>query len=89
MSNKNWIATTTNSNALDLELGVFTWDDPYKIAKSLKRSADSSIRRKSSSYKSAMSMLCFYINRSGSNLSTKRKKILERAKRELRKLYVL
>lgn len=85
---KNWIVTTINSDALDLVPGLFTWNDPKEIAKSLKKSADISTRRKASSYKSAMSMLCFYINRSGSNLSPKRKKILERAKRELRKLYL-
>jgi hypothetical protein len=68
---KYWSGNVT-SDALDLVPGVFTWDDPVKIAKSLKRSAKSSTRKKSSSYKSSMSMLNFYINRSGSNLTKKR-----------------
>jgi len=76
---------TKHSDALDLEPNVFTWDDPRKIAKSLKRSAERSTRRKSSPYRSAMSMLTFYINRGGSNLSAERRRVLERAKDELRK----
>ena len=76
---------TKQSDALDLEPNVFTWDDPRKIAKSLKRSAERSTRRKSSPYQSAMSMLTFYINRGGSNLSVERRRVLERAKDELRK----
>lgn len=78
---------TSTSNALDLEEGVFTWDDPKKIAKSLKRSAELSLRRKSPPYQSAMSMLNFYINRAGKNLSPERKAVLNRAKEELRKLF--
>jgi len=74
------------SNALDLEAGVFTWNDPKKIAKSLKRSAEASDRRKGTPYQSAMSMLNFYINRAGKNLKPARKRILERAKTELRKM---
>jgi hypothetical protein len=75
------------SDALDLESGVFMQDDPRKIARSLKRSAERSTRRKAEPYRSAMSMLTFYINRGGKNLSARRKGILERAKDELRVLY--
>lgn len=75
---------TEHSDALDLEDGVFESDDPKKIAQSLKRSAEKSKRRKSSPFQSAMSMLTFYINRAGSNLSDKQRKVLERAKDELR-----
>ncbi len=75
------------SNALDLDKGVFTWDDPRRIARSLKRSAERSKRRKSSPYRSAMSMLTFYINRAGRNLPRKQLKNLESAKDELRALY--
>jgi len=78
---------TSESNALDLEEGVFTWKDPEKIALSLKHSADSSQRRKSEPFRSAMSMLVFYINRAGSNLNEEQKNILQQAKQELRKLY--
>ena len=75
---------TAQSDALDLRHGVFTLRDPKKIAASLKRSAELSRRRKSDPYRSAMSMLTFYINRGGKNLPAARKKILERAKDELR-----
>ncbi|MCX6791510.1 MAG: DUF3175 domain-containing protein [Candidatus Gottesmanbacteria bacterium] len=75
------------SNALDTEEGVFTWDDPKRIAASLKRSADESIRRKAPPFMSAMSMLNFYINRAGKNLPAGRLKILNQAKSELRILY--
>ncbi len=78
---------TQTSNALDLDRGVFTWDDPRRIARSLKRSAERSTRRKSTSYRSAMSMLTFYINRAGKNLPKKQLKNLEAAKDELRALY--
>jgi hypothetical protein len=83
-----WSAKVTReSDALDLEPGVFTFKDPKKIALSLKRSADSSKRRKSEPFRSAMSMLVFYINRAGANLDEDQKDILELAKQELRKLY--
>jgi putative cell wall-binding protein len=75
------------SNALDLEPGVFTWDDPRRIAESLKRSAEQSNRRKSSPYRSAMSMLTFHINRAGKKLSQEQRENLEAAKDELRALY--
>lgn len=78
---------TKNSNALDLESGVFSWDDPRKIALSLKRSADNSVRRKTTSFASAMSMLNFYINRAGKKLPSDQREILEKAKNELRELY--
>ena len=85
---ENWSAkVTSESNALDLEAGVFTWKDAGKIARSLKHSADTSTRRKAEPFRSAMSMLVFYINRAGSNLDESQKKILEQAKQELRKLY--
>jgi len=78
---------TRTSNALDLEQGVFTWNDPKKIARSLKESAEISIRRKAKPFQSAMSMLNFYINRAGKNLTKERKKVLNQAKQELRKIF--
>jgi len=85
---KNWATyVTKHSFALDLEEGVFTWDDPKKIAASLKRSAKESERRKGTTFQSAMSMLNFYINRAGKNLKPERKRILAQAKTELRKLF--
>ena len=78
---------TEQSNALDLEPSVFTREDPHSIALSLKRSAEHSSRRKSSPYRSAMSMLTFYINRAGKSLPKQRLEKLEKAKAELRKLY--
>jgi len=86
---KNWSAKVTKTSfALDLEEGVFTWEDPKKIAESLKKSAENSIRRKArTSYQSAMNMLNFYINRAGNNLKPERRKILEQTKVELRKLF--
>jgi len=78
---------TETSNALDLESGVFSRDDPRSIARSLKRSADRSSRRKTDPFRSAMSMLSFYINRAGKNLSKARRARLEAAKEELRSLY--
>ena len=85
---KRWSAKVTQeSNALDLENGVFSGNDPEKIASSLKKSANHSHRRKGTPYQSAMSMLNFYINRGGDNLSESKKKILEKTKDELRKLF--
>jgi hypothetical protein len=78
---------TRESHALDLEEGVFTWRDPKRIARSLKMSADASEHRKAPPLRSAMSMLAFYTNRAGKNLSEDQKSILEQAKDELRKLY--
>jgi len=78
---------TAHSNALDLDRGVFTWNNPRRIARSLKRSAERSHRRKSAPYRSAMSMLTFYINRAGKDLSESQKTVLTQAKQELRQLY--
>jgi hypothetical protein len=77
---------TETSNALDLEEGVFKKRTPREIALSLKRSADRSDRRKTDAYRSAMSMLTFYVNRAGKNLSATDRRKLERAKDELRVL---
>jgi hypothetical protein len=85
---KKWSARVTReSDALDLKKGVFSQRSPRKIAASLKRSAEHSTRRKSNPYRSAMSMLTFYINRGGKKLSASRKKTLEKAKDELRELF--
>jgi len=85
---KKWSAyVTRNSNALDLEPGIFTFSDAKQIARSLKRSAVISTRKKGTPYQSAMSMLNFYINRAGKNLSEKQRSVLEKAKGELRKLF--
>jgi hypothetical protein len=78
---------TRDSNALDLRKGVFKLGDPKKIATSLKHSAERSHRRKADPYRSALSMLIFYINRAGKNLSTARRQKLERAKTELKRLF--
>ena len=78
---------TEHSDALDLEDGVFTWKDPKRIARSLRDSAEASGRRKSSPYRSAMSMLTFYVNRAGKDLDAEQRDVLERAKDELRALY--
>ena len=78
---------TERSDALDLEQGVFKKKDPKKIAASLKRSVERSQRRKAEPYRSALSMLTFYINRGGKNLSPRQKGILNRAKSELRKQF--
>lgn len=87
-SKKYWSADVTkHSNALDLESGVFTWKNPKRIARSLKKSAESSSRRKGSPLQSAMSMLNFYRNRAGKSLGPEQKKTLEEAKEELRALF--
>jgi hypothetical protein len=78
---------TETSDAMDLERGVFKKKSPRAIARSVKRSAEQSTRRKSPPFRSAMSMLTFYLNRGGKNLPAAEKKILVRAKDELRKLY--
>jgi hypothetical protein len=85
---KQWSAKVTReSHALALEDGVFTWKDPKAIALSLKRSADMSTQRKAPPFRSAMSMLVFYINRAGRNLDEGQRNVLEQAKEELRKAY--
>jgi hypothetical protein len=87
-ANKRWSRyVTKHSNALDLERGVFTWKSPRRIAQSLKRSAEDSRRRKADPYRSALSMLTFYVNRAGKNLGSAQKKVLLRAKAELRKAF--
>jgi Protein of unknown function (DUF3175) len=85
---RKWSASVTrNSDALDLERKVFAKKTPTAIARSLKRSAERSHRRKSAPYRSAMSMLTFYINRAGKNLPKSRLRVLESAKQELRKAF--
>jgi len=85
---KRWVQRVTNtSDALDLEAGVFKSRSAKAIAASLKRSAERSTRRKASPYQSAMSMLTFYLNRGGKQLSSQKKHTLERAKGELRTLF--
>jgi hypothetical protein len=87
-SSRRWSARVTReSDALDLDKGVFTRSDPKKIAASLKRSAMQSRRRKADPYRSALSMLVFYINRAGKNLPASRRKVLQQAKGELRKQF--
>lgn len=84
----NWSAeVTAHSNALDLEPGVFTWSDPLRIARSLRDSAERSRRRKATPFRSAMSMLVFYLNRAGRSLDPEQRAVLEQAKQELRRLY--
>src|SRR5215471_16286250 len=86
--NHRWSAKVTkHSDALDLEHDVFKSKDPHKIACSLKHSAEHSSRRKGTPYQSAMSVLNFYINRAGKNLSNKQQRILENAKQELRDVF--
>jgi len=87
-TSRRWSARiTATSNALDLESGVFTKRSAREVALSLKRSAERSKRRKTDSFRSAMSMLTFYLNRAGKNLPDRRKRILQNAKDELRELY--
>lgn len=88
MPRKKWSQDVTeHSDALDLEKDVFAGDDPKAIARSLKRSAEASRRRKSNPYRSAMSMLTFYVNRAGKSLPGKQRAVLESAKNELRTLF--
>ena len=85
---KKWSREVSRSSrALVLEPGVFTLSDPRRIARSLKRSADARRRRRGDAFRSAMSMLCFYINRAGRRLDPGRRAVLEQAKEELRRLY--
>ena len=87
-SKRKWSQDVTeNSDALDLEKNVFKSGSAKDVARSLKRSAEHSHRRKSSPFRSAMSMLTFYLNRAGKNLPERRKKTLEHAKEELRKAF--
>ena len=85
---KRWSQhVTETSDALDLDPGVFALEDPRAVARSLQRSAERSRRRKTDPFRSAMSMLTFYINRAGKNLPKEQRRVLERAKDELRELY--
>jgi len=85
---RRWSAKVTKeSDAMDLKKDVFKSTDPDKIARSLKHSAEASHRRKASPFQSAMSMLNFYENRAGKNLTKKQKAPLEKAKNKLRKLF--
>ena len=85
---KRWSSdVTAHSDALDLEPDVFEQENAGDIARSLKRSAEASGRRKSSPFRSAMSMLTFYINRAGRNLTAERRRTLEAAKGKLRELF--
>jgi Protein of unknown function (DUF3175) len=87
-SKQRWSQNVTeHSNALDLEPGVFTLEDPKQIAASLKRSAEASTRRKADPFRSAMSMLVFYVNRAGKGLKAADRARLEKAKAELRKAF--
>lgn len=88
MATHRWSRRVTEtSRALDLEPGVFTWRDPHRIALSLKHSAERSRRRKTDAYRSAMSMLVFYVNRAGKGLSDVQRHRLEAAKEELRRVF--
>ena len=83
---RGWSARVTREGrALVLEQGVFTWDDPVRIAQSLRRSAEASTTRKAGPYASAMSMLNFFVNRAGRSLPAKRRRVLAKAKRELKR----
>jgi hypothetical protein len=85
---RNWSQdVTAHSDALDLERDIFASNDPRAIARSLKTSAECSRRRKTTPFRSAMSMLTFYVNRAGKNLSLRQRKTLEAAKRELRRAF--
>jgi hypothetical protein len=88
MTARKWSQDVTrHSDALTLDRGVFTLSDPAEIAQSLKRSAEHSRRRRATPFRSAMSMLTFYINRAGEDLPERQRKILEAAKDELRKAF--
>ena len=88
MAVRHWSQkVTAHSNALDLDRDIFTKHDPHEIALSLKHSAEHSKRRKGTAFQSAMSMLTFYINRAGRDLDDTQRKVLERAKDELRELF--
>jgi hypothetical protein len=85
---KKWSKSVTeHSNAMDLEKDIFKSKDPKKIAASVKKSAEESKRKKAGPFQSAMSMINFYENRGGKNISAAQKKVLDKSKEELRKLY--
>ncbi|MGH7994820.1 MAG: DUF3175 domain-containing protein [Opitutaceae bacterium] len=78
---------TATSHAMDLEPGVFKGSDPKRIAASVKRSAERSRHLKTTPYRSALSMITFYSNRGGRNLTAQKKAVLQRAKGELKRLF--
>jgi hypothetical protein len=85
---RKWSAQVTKtSDAMNLERGIFKSRDPKKIARSVKRSSEASHRRKTNPYRSAISMISFYENRAGKNLSAKKRKTLQRAKTELKQQF--
>jgi len=87
-NSRKWSAAVTeHSDALDLQAGIFRSRSPRRIAASLKHSAERSKRRKAGAYRSAMSMLTFYINRAGGGLGASQRAVLEKAKIELRRLF--
>lgn len=88
MPKETWVQhATRTSNAMDLDAGVFGWSDPKKIARSLKRSVEKSKRLKNTPFASAISMVTFFENRMGKNLSPERRQIMQQVKVELRKLF--
>ncbi len=88
LKGRRWSGEVTRrSNALDLPAGVFRQSNPRRIALSLKHSAEASRRKKATPYRSAVSMLNFYLNRAGSNLPRRQKEVLLKAKDELRKVF--
>jgi hypothetical protein len=87
-SPRKWSAKVSEtSDAMDLEKDVFKSESPQRIAASVKHSAERSHRRKSSPFRAAMSMLTFYTNRAGRNLSASRRRVLDAAKNRLRRLF--
>ena len=85
---RKWSAKVTKqSDAMDLEKDIFKSNDPEKIARSIKHSSESSARRKTNPYRSGVSMISFYENRAGKNLSAEKKKILQCAKRDLKRQF--
>lgn len=87
-SSKNWSGyVTATSDAIDVDPGIMTLDDPVAIAKSIKKNSDKSRRRKGTSYQSAINFITFYLNRGGTNIRPSQRQILEQAKIELRILY--
>ena len=87
-TSKKWSKKVNEtSNAMDLEKNIFKSKDPKKIASSVKKSAEKSTRRKAGPFQSAMSMINFYENRGGKNISDAQKKVLDKSKEELRKLF--
>jgi hypothetical protein len=84
---RTWQAPRTGEGALELPPGVFTLADPVAVARALGRAAEASARTRSDPYRGAMAVLTFYLNRSGRNVAARQRRVLERAKDELRRLY--